>query len=355
MKNAKRVWFFTDPHIGVRNSSVDWMDAMESYFRDEMLPAMRAGYRDGDMCACLGDVFDSRNAINIRALNIGFWLFSELSKIFPKTVIIVGNHDVFNKSTNEINSVRFLGSIPGVEVHEEPVTIDVGGKSVFLMPWRKDHQVERECLAAAGSHDMLWCHADIRGATFNRRTVIEEGCGESDFANFGRVYTGHIHYRQDKGNVKILGTPYQLTRSDSGNEKGITLLDLSDMSEQFIPNRSSARFIGLQFDRMLQMTVSEFHSLVSGNFVDLYLSAEEAQSLPVSTLLEYARPAKSFQIWPDTAKAHVVSSDGDMGHDFSIENLIREYAAGRKDLSEQERVRLEKGLLLVMRQAEELV
>lgn len=355
MMEAKRVWFFTDPHIGVRNSAVEWMDSVEAYFRDEMLPLMEKEWKPGDVCACLGDVFDSRNSINIRALNIGHWLFGRLSKIFERTIIILGNHDVFNKSTNEINSVRFLSSIKGVEVYEEPSRITLGGKSVVLMPWRASHDAEKECIAAAESADMLWCHADIRGSTFNKRTVIEDGCGEEDFVKFGRVYTGHIHYRQAKGNVRIIGTPYQLTRSDAGNPKGVIRVDLATMEETFFENTLSPRFFQMTLKRLAEMTLDEFTEHIAGNYVDLYLTADEADFLQVSRLLDHTELAKSFSLWPDAAKAESrIIEDPALEQDFSVGTLIKEYVASR-DMPDELKLRMERGLQIIMSQAEEQI
>ena len=34
----------------------------------------------------------------------------------------------------------------------------------------------------------------------------------------------------------MVGTPYELTRSDRGNQKGFDLVDLDNMEETFFPN-----------------------------------------------------------------------------------------------------------------------
>jgi len=41
-KSAKRVWFITDTHLGVRNNSNEWIDSIREYFTTSgVKPAMR--------------------------------------------------------------------------------------------------------------------------------------------------------------------------------------------------------------------------------------------------------------------------------------------------------------------------
>ena len=59
----------------------------------------------------------------------------ELRNILP-IHMIVGNHDLFNKGTNEINSVRLFSYISdNINVYEKTHTIEISGKKLVLMPW----------------------------------------------------------------------------------------------------------------------------------------------------------------------------------------------------------------------------
>ena len=70
-KNARRVFFLGDTHFGVRNSSNEWIDIMRDYFYDWFIPTVKKNYQPGDILIHLGDVYDSRQSINIKVLNLG--------------------------------------------------------------------------------------------------------------------------------------------------------------------------------------------------------------------------------------------------------------------------------------------
>jgi DNA repair exonuclease SbcCD nuclease subunit len=74
----KRVIFITDTHLGVRNNSNDWIEIHEDYFKNWFIPLCKKIYRPGDCLVHLGDVYDSRQSLNLRVLNLGIDIFEEL-------------------------------------------------------------------------------------------------------------------------------------------------------------------------------------------------------------------------------------------------------------------------------------
>ena len=117
---GKRVWFLTDTHFGVRNSSNEWIEIMKDYFYEWFIPLVKNNYQPGDVLIHLGDVYDSRQSINIKVLNLGVDVFESLSQIFSDGIyIIVGNHDLWSKSASEINTVRPFRYIPNVKIYDK--------------------------------------------------------------------------------------------------------------------------------------------------------------------------------------------------------------------------------------------
>ena len=70
-KNARRVWFITDTHFGVRNSSNEWIEIIRDYFFQWFIPLVKENYRPGDVLIHLGDWYDSRQSVNLKVLNLG--------------------------------------------------------------------------------------------------------------------------------------------------------------------------------------------------------------------------------------------------------------------------------------------
>lgn len=326
----KRIFFITDTHLGVRNNSNEWIDIHRKFFFDWFIPFCRENYREGDVLFHLGDVFDSRQALNLRVLNLGIEIFEELSHIFKNGIhIICGNHDIWGKNSNNINSLKALKWIPGIRIHEEPISMEVGKRSVFLMPWRKDHKEESECLRNAEFHDYLFCHTDIRGLMFNRFTRIEEGITYQDLEKFRMVFSGHIHYSQRFEKIRMLGSPYQLTRSDSENTKGITILDLESEEEYFFENTVSPKFVRIPFNKILDSTPPQLDLLFRNNFVDILIDPQLAVKCPLGILSDMITSPIKITFTPISNPNELSGSDEFIfdlaGKNLSILDLVEEY------------------------------
>jgi hypothetical protein len=280
LSKHKRAWMITDTHLGVRNSSVEWLDIMKEYFRDFFIPLLKREKKEGDFLVHLGDVFDSRHSLNLLVMNEGIDIFEEISRIMP-IVIILGNHDIYKKNTNDVNSVKILKWIPNIKVLEEPEVLTVSGKKLLMMPWRAGHSEELECIKSNPA-DFLFCHTEMQGLKFNRSTTIESGLDFKEIKAFRKVYAGHIHYAQQKGNFRMLGCPYPMTRSDINNEKGIWCLDLESEKETYFPNTLSPKFIRVQFERILEMEEDEAREYFKNNFVDIMVDPKWSLNFPFS-------------------------------------------------------------------------
>jgi len=327
---ARRVWFITDTHLGVRNNSNEWIDQIREYFFDWFFPLVRENYQPGDILVHLGDFFDSRQSINLKVLNLGMSIAEEFSAIFGDGVyFILGNHDIWAKDTNDINSLRSIKWIPGITVFDEPVSANFSDRSFLFMPWRKDHKTEEETLDFSEPHDVLCCHADIRGLKFNRYVNVESGSAREKFKKFGRVYSGHIHYAQRTENIVMLGSPYEITRSDMDNQKSITLLHLSDMSETIFDNNFSPKFKKFFFDDILELTPSQLEPRFRNNFVDIMIDPSIALKAPIGILTDMISSQRSLKFHPyDAGKAANLSQhiiDAEEGKQFNVMDFIHEY------------------------------
>ena len=114
-KAVKRVWVLGDLHFGVRSNSMEWLQIQKDFFENEFLPTLKKHYKPGDVLVQVGDTFDNRQSINIKVLNYAINIFERLGEILP-VHIIVGNHDIWAKKTNEITSIDSLKWIPNVQV-----------------------------------------------------------------------------------------------------------------------------------------------------------------------------------------------------------------------------------------------
>jgi hypothetical protein len=239
-----KVFMITDTHFGIYlNNMEKWLNMMESTFYEFLIPYIKENSKPGDILIHLGDLFDNRTNIPILVLNKVEKILIELSSIIP-VHIMVGNHDLWNKGSNEVNSVRLFSYIPNITVYESTKILELGGRRLVIMPWieRKSDMIKE---IGENFGDYLFCHSDLNGCKMHLTSVSHRNNDKIDVFNFKsykKVFSGHIHIRQVNENFQFIGSLYQMDRNDFGDKKGITILDLSNDSIDFIPNTFSPEF-----------------------------------------------------------------------------------------------------------------
>ena len=83
----------------------------------------------------------------------------------------------------------------------------------------------------------------------------------------------------------MVGTPYQLTRSDSNNDKGFDLVNLEDMQETFFKNERSPKFVKYYLTSLFNVSLGEFKANIENNFVDLFVPTGIASTNALSKLI----------------------------------------------------------------------
>lgn len=296
--NKPRIWIISDTHLGARNNSVEWLDRMTEYFDNFFIPLVKQHYKEGDILIHSGDVFDNRQSMNLLVMNRGLRIFEELSKIFTNGIhIIAGNHDILRKNSNDIASIDLLKHIPNINIHKDPTILELNEHKILLMPWRNSHEAEVECIQDHPQAHYCFMHGNITSMQFDGRREIEHGSDINAYEKLKHVYSGHIHYGQSKRNITFVGNPYQMTRSDAGNTKGIYLLDLDEEKHAFFENTYSPKFVRFYLDKCLDMTLGKFKELCQNNFVDVYVRSEMLVKYPINDLIgELSDVAKKLEV-----------------------------------------------------------
>ena len=256
-KPVNRVWVLGDLHFGVRSNSMEWLEIQKDFFENLFLPTLKKHYKPGDVLVQVGDTYDNRQSINIKVLNYTVNLFERLGKILP-VHIIVGNHDIWAKKSNEITSIDSLKWIPNVQVYTDPIMYNWSDRKILLMPWRRDSAHEAETLADNPTSEIVFCHSEVRGIYLNSKVKNQHGNESNIYDKYTRVYSGHIHYRQNKNKLLMVGVPYQLTRSDMNNPKGFDLVDLETMEETFFENHISPKFLRYNIKMLYDIPLGNF-------------------------------------------------------------------------------------------------
>ena len=101
---VKRVWILGDMHLGVRANSQEWLEIQQDFYDKVFIPTLEKNVQPGDVLVQVGDAFDNRQSINLKVLHYAINLFERLGKILP-THVIVGNHDIWAKKSNDVSAI----------------------------------------------------------------------------------------------------------------------------------------------------------------------------------------------------------------------------------------------------------
>ena len=309
-----RIWFLADTHFGVKNDNEMWLNDFTGYFNDVVIPLMRKEYKDGDILVHLGDVFDNRSVIGLNTICKTIDIFNEFSNIFKDIRIVVGNHDILNKSTNDITSIRMLEKIPNITIYKKPVVETIDGKAILFNPWVNELEAERKLLSSVDV-DYIFGHLDVSGCQLNRSGVKSMSANSVDSKDFKKsvVYAGHIHKRQDMKNVHYVGSPYQMTRGEIGDTTGITVLDLKSGETEFFENTYSPKFKNYSIYEIVDKTIGELKEEWKNVFVTLNVKGSEIINCKFDSLTNELRDFfKEFSIHSDHTEEIIDSTeDGD--------------------------------------------
>jgi DNA repair exonuclease SbcCD nuclease subunit len=235
-----------DTHLslGYPNSLDKWFKIHKEYFNDFLIPLLNNRVKEGDIIMHLGDLFDNRNVIPINILNYGMDIVEEISKIAPFHIII-GNHDCWSKSSDEINTIRPFKWVPNVFIYDKTSQIEYNGLKLCLMPYIEKRLEQINLINANKNCDYLFCHSDLNGCRMHLTSVGHRNSDKidvEDFKFFKRVFSAHIHIRQVYKNFEFIGSNFQMDRNDYGDQKGITVLDTNTGETEFIKNDISPVF-----------------------------------------------------------------------------------------------------------------
>jgi DNA repair exonuclease SbcCD nuclease subunit len=235
-----------DTHLslGYPNSLDKWFKIHKEYFSEFLIPLLKSRVKEGDIVMHLGDLFDNRNVVPINILNYGMDIVEEISKIAPFHIII-GNHDCWSKSSDEINTIRPFKWVPNVFIYDKTSQIEYNGLKLCLMPFIEKRLEQINLINTNKNCDYLFCHSDLNGCRMHLTSVGHRNSDKidvEDFKSFKRVFSAHIHIRQVNKNFEFIGSNFQMDRNDYGDQKGITVLDTNTGETEFIPNNISPVF-----------------------------------------------------------------------------------------------------------------
>jgi len=230
-----KICLLNDTHFGARGDSQLFLDHFMKFFDEILFP-----YLDKNKITTIihaGDLMDRRKFVNFSVLNQVRTKFIDRVKELGISIhCIIGNHDVYYRNTNMVNSIRELFS-DDLILYEEPAVVNFGGLDIALLPWvnKSNYDQSVEFIKTA-SAPILVGHLELDGYEVMRGVGFQGGMSPSLFQRYEKVLSGHFHCKQEKGNISYLGTQYQITFADLDESKGFHILDTETREVEFIEN-----------------------------------------------------------------------------------------------------------------------
>lgn len=289
LKKSDNIIMLSDIHFGVRNNSIEWSENISDYFYNFFIPFIEKNSNENTSIIITGDVFDSRQSIDIRILSMSLDIIKAILNANKniRIYIVEGNHDSYKKKENDITSLSIFKSIERVFVIQEPTLEELNdGTKLLFLPWQGDIKQQNNVINNIDAN-FIFMHNDITSAYYDNGRPIINGVNISTIKN-KKIYSGHIHRRYDGKKYTYIGTPYQLRRSDIGNEKGIYSLikNKNKWQEKFILNDYSPKFLKVYIEDIINKNLSEIENIFRNNYVDIIINKKICKYLNQQKVLD---------------------------------------------------------------------
>jgi hypothetical protein len=231
-----KIALLNDTHCGVRNNNQMFAEYQGRFYREVFFPYLDK--HNIKNIIHLGDYFDRRRDVNFYSLHKNYEHFIEPMKDRGITMdLIVGNHDIYFKSTNELNSPDYLLNFDNVNVYKDPITKDYDGLEIALLPWiNSENEEEVEEFLQLTTAPFVMSHLEVNGGMMSPGHFHGGGTPQSWFERFEGVFSGHFHHKSTLGNIRYFGSQMEFTWNDFGDDKHFHVFDTETREIEAIKN-----------------------------------------------------------------------------------------------------------------------
>ena len=222
-----KIALITDTHFGARNDNLNFNEYFYQFYEGVFFPFLQQN--NIKHCIHLGDVLDRRKYISYRiAKDFRERFIQPFNHLEVQLHMIVGNHDIYFKNTNDVNSLTELLSdkFDNVNIYAEAQEVDFDGCPILLMPWiNPQNEIYALGMMDDTRADTMLGHLEIDGFQMYAGYESQGGLSKKEFQKFDTVMSGHFHHKSDDGQIFYQVCPYEITWSDYNYPKGFHVFD----------------------------------------------------------------------------------------------------------------------------------
>lgn len=282
----KRIFLLSDLHFGVRANSLEWLNNQLHFFANFYFPFLKENVKKGDCFFMLGDWFDNRQLLDINIMNKAIDVIYQISKIMP-VYLMTGNHDIYKKNNTDVNSLAAFRFIPNVTIFEEPIIITNKNSKILILPWLSTKE-EEEAFAKANikNADYIFAHTDMAGFKYDNGRNIIKGANLKNIKGYKKIFSGHIHKRQQIDHMYYIGSPYHTKRGDIGNKKMVYIFDPNNDKLESFENNLSSIFQRIKLEDLMEWTLEYAISILANNYTDIIVPDKYVQLFNLTKFIE---------------------------------------------------------------------
>ena len=231
-----KIALLNDTHAGVRNNNQMFAEYQGRFYKEIFFPYLDK--HNIKNIIHLGDYFDRRRDVNFYSLHKNHEHF--IQPMIERDItmdLIVGNHDIYFKSTNELNSPEFLLKSDNINVYTDPITKNYDGLDIALLPWiNSENEEEVEEFLQLTTAPFVMSHLEVNGGMMSPGHYHGGGTPQSWFERFEQVFSGHFHHKSQLGNIRYFGSQMEFTWNDFGDDKYFHVFDTETREIEMIKN-----------------------------------------------------------------------------------------------------------------------
>lgn len=239
---------FTDIHFGRQNNSETHNNDCLNFIRwfcEEVKSDPEI-----DCIFFLGDWHEQRAAINGMTLHYSQLGANMLNDLGLPIYFVVGNHDLYYRNNRDIFTTVIFDKLEQFTLVDKPVVIE--DNKCVVAPFLFEEEYE-EFFRQYKGYDVIAGHFEFKGFVLTGETFVKEHGPDPDkYSKHKKIFSGHYHKRQSKGNVHYIGNAFPADFSDANDEKrGMAVYDFRTDDLEYLNWKECPKYIKAKLSDLL--------------------------------------------------------------------------------------------------------
>jgi predicted MPP superfamily phosphohydrolase len=228
-----------------------FLEESEKFFNDELIPFLQKYAKKDDYFIHLGNLFVSKQQLNVKAINSVQTIFEKISNILP-VYFLIGEHDRYT-SNNDINTLTIFKNYKNIFIVNDTMSIN---DNILLFSYDKN------------IINILNKHENIDYIfTSNNMSNIDKNY----LLKYKKIYSGYSKDNYVENNIVSVGTPYQI--EPNTKNKGFFVLDINSNNDKFILNKTNFKFVTLHINNIEELKNFD-ETYFQNNVVDMVVNKD---------------------------------------------------------------------------------